>query len=312
MLSVLNIKNALKQNKLMTNCFQRIRSWFETLLYNISPVLFAKYRFRVKTGRRLNLESPQSFDEKLLWLMLYWRHPLKSQCADKYAMRSYVKENGLGHILPELLGVYENSNEIDFGVLPEQFVLKCTHGWGINIICRSKTELDLEEAKRKLSAWLRVDWSKVSGEVHYGLIRPHIICERYLDDLSGDVPCDYKVYCFDGRVHCTMVCSERGQGGHAEFDFYDREWKNKLPYSKSSLLADRNIPKPDAYEEIIEAAEKLSKPFPFVRMDFYNINGKTVIGEMTFTPAGCIDTGYTEVAQYNLGKMIKLPEKRLE
>jgi hypothetical protein len=93
------------------------------------------------------------------------------------------------------------------------------------------------------------------------------------------------------------------------YDFYDREWKTKLPYSKSSLLADRNIPKPDAYEEIIEAAEALSKPFPFVRMDFYSIQGRAVLGEMTFTPLGCIDPDYPEIAQLELGALIALPPR---
>lgn len=307
-----SIKNTLRNSRLITTCFQNTRSWFTALLYDISPVLLAKYRFKARTGRRLNLENPQSFDEKLLWLMLYWKNPLKTRCADKYTMRSYVEEHGLGHLLPELLGIYENSTEIDFDELPERFVLKCTHGWGTNVICRSKAELNLEETKRKLDAWIKTDWSKVAGEIHYGLIKPRIICEGYLDDLANDVPCDYKVYCFDGKAHCTMACTERGLDRHAKFDFYDREWKNKLPYSKSSLHTDRNITKPKAYEEMIDAAELLSKPFPFVRMDFYNINGKAVIGEMTFTPAGCIDTGYTELAQHILGEMIKLPEKLLE
>jgi hypothetical protein len=259
-----------------------------------------------------NLKKPQSFDEKLLWLMLYWRHPLKTQCADKYAMRSYVEEHGLGHTLPELLGVYNKSSEIDFATLPERFVLKCTHSCGFNIICKSKADLDWEETKNKLDGWMKFAPEKVGAEIHYALIKPRIICERYLDDLSGDVPNDYKVYCFGGKAHCTMACTERGSGERAKFDIYDRDWKIKLPYSKSSLKANRSIPKPEAYEEMIDIAERLSKPFPFVRMDFYCINGKALIGEMTFTPNGCIDTGYTDLAQDELGQLLKLPEKRLD
>ena len=149
------------------------------------------------------------------------------------------------------------------------------------------------------------------GEIHYSLIKPRILCERYLDDLSGNLN-DYKVYCFDGKAHCTMACTERGSGERTKFDIYDRDWKDKLPYSKSSLKSNRSIPKPEAYDEIIDAAEKLSKPFPFARMDFYSINGKALIGEMTFTPNGCVDTGYTELAQDELGQLVKLPKKRLD
>jgi hypothetical protein len=259
-----------------------------------------------------DFKNPQTFDEKLLWLMLYWQHPLKTQCGDKYDMRSYVKEHGLERLLPELLGVYEHSSQIDFDVLPRQFVLKCTHGCGFNIVCKDKSDLNVEEIRRQLDAWMKVDFSKVYGELHYASMKPRIICERFLDDLAGDLPSDYKVYCFDGKARCTMACTERTLNGRAKYDIYDREWKNKLPYSRTSLSADRNIDKPEAYDEIIEAAEKLSKPFPFVRMDFYSINGKALIGEMTFTPADCIDINYTDEGQQRLGEMLKLPEQRLE
>jgi len=291
-------------------CYSVMTTWSKTLLYALSPVLLAKYHYVTTMGKKPNLKNPQSFDEKLMWLMLYWRHPLKIQCADKYAVRSYVIANGLGHILPELLGLYEKSSEIDYDTLPDQFVLKCTHGCGTNIICKSKADLDWCEAKRKLDLWMKKDISKVGGEIHYASIKPRIICECYLDDMSGNIPTDYKVYCFHGKAHSTMVCSARNTGS-AKFDHYDREWKNKLPYDKESLLSNRNISKPEAYDEMIEAAERLAKPFPFVRIDFYSIRGKAVFGEMTFTPHGCADPDYPPAAQESLGKLIKLPEKLL-
>ena len=275
----------------------------------MSPVLLAKLRYKEIKCTWPNLESPKTFDEKLLWLMLYWQHPVKSQCGDKYAMRTYVKDCGLEHILPELHGVYEHSDEIDFHALPQRFVMKCTHGCGFNIVCTDKNSLDIAAARRKLDAWMKIDYSKVFGEVHYASMTPRIICEKFLDDLSSELPSDYKVYCFDGKAHCTMACTARILNGRAKYDIYDREWKNKLKYSKTSLLANRSIPKPEAYEEIMEAAEKLSKPFPFVRIDFYSINGKAILGEMTFTPAGCIDPNYTDLGQIELGKLIKLPQK---
>ena len=288
-----------------------LRRVIESILYTVSPVLFAKYRFLRVMGRLPNLEIPQIFSEKLLWLMLYWRHPLKVQCADKYSMRSYVEGHGLGHLLPELLGVYKNGSDIDFDSLPERFVLKCTHGCGYNIICRSKKNLDIEATKLQLNNWMKMNYSKVSGEIHYSLIKPHIICERYIDDLATDLPIDYKVYCFDGKAHCTMVCTERSSSNGPIFDIYDREWKDTLPYNSKCFFPDKNIPKPGAYEEIIEAAECLSKPFPFVRIDFYSINSKAIIGEMTFTPNGCVDPRYPLETQYELGKLIKLPAKLL-
>ena len=109
-----------------------------------------------------------------------------------------------------------------------------------NIICKAKEELDWEESKRKLNRWMRSDISKLAGEIHYGQIKPRIICEEYLDDLSGDLPIDYKIYCFGGKAFCTLVCTERGSG-NMRFAFYDKEWKRRLPYFRSSLLTDRKI-----------------------------------------------------------------------
>jgi hypothetical protein len=248
-----------------------------------------------------------------MWLMLYWQHPLKSQCADKYAMRTYVSEHGLEHLLPELLGVYENSGEINFDTLPECFCLKCTHGCGFNIICKNKNEMDAGEAKKNLDAWLKADFSKAYGEIHYARIKPRILCEAYLGGRNGNLPDDYKVFCFHGKAHFTMVCTERKLNGYgATYEYYDREWGHKLPYSKSATHTDRMLPRPEAYDEMIHAADILSKPFPFVRMDFYCINGNAIIGEMTFTPAGCIDTGYTDAAQRSMGEWIKLPERLVD
>ena len=157
---------------------------------------------------------------------------------------------------------------------------------------------------------MKVDFSKVYGELHYSLMVPRIICEEYLDDLSGELPYDYKVYCFSGRAHCTMVCAGRGIDGYgAKYAVFDREGKTKLPYDKSTLRNESNTPKPEAYEEMINIAEELSKPFPFVRLDFYCVNNKPIIGEMTFTPSGCIDLELTDSAQDILGNLIKLPEK---
>lgn len=306
----LRIKDVLKQNKKVMIAYHLVYDWYRTFLFRISPVLLVKHRYRRIVGRSPDFSKPQTFDEKLLWLMLYWQHPLKTQCGDKYTIRSYVKQHGLEHILPKLLGVYEKSIDIDFNTLPNKFVLKCTHGCSFNIVCDDKAAIDQVEVRRKLDAWMATNVSELAGELHYASMKPRIICEEFLDDLVGEFPTDYKVYCFGGKAHCTLVCQERGKlNNHAIFDVYDREWETKLPYSKSSMLADRNVMKPSAYEEIIASAEVLSKPFPFVRMDFYSIQGRAVLGEMTFTPMGCIDPDYTDEAQKQLGALIVLPQK---
>lgn len=304
------LKRTLKKSNLLVEGYRMANIRFRALLYEVSPVCLAKFRYRERYGRWPDLKNPRSFDEKLLWLMLYWRHPLKSRCADKYAVRTYVEEHGLGHLLPKLLGVYDAPDEINFAALPQRFVLKCTHGCGFNIICRDVRSLNPDSARRQLQAWLKINISKLAGEVHYAQIRPRIIAEEFLDDLTGELPCDYKLYCFDGRMFCALACTER-ESGHPEFHIYDREWATKLPYRKSTLLSDRVIPKPAAYAEMVAAAEVLSKPFPFVRVDFYNINRRPVLGEMTFTPRACINPDYTDLAQRELAAQLKLPQTRL-
>ena len=287
-----------------------LSSEFNAFLYFVSPFLLAHFRYFKLTGKMLNLKNPQSFDEKLLWLSLYWRDPLKSQCTDKYAVRSYVTQNGLENLLPKLLGVYENSREIDFAKLPEQFVLKCTHGCKFNIICKNKSKLDIADTLKSLDKWMKINISNIWGEIHYEHIKPRIICEEFLDDKSGKLPVDYKLFCFNGLVHCTMACTDRNISGYdANYFYYDRTWKNKLPYDRSTIESFETVPKPASYNVMIEAAEKLSRPFPFVRVDLYDIQGKAVFGEMTFTPNGCIDIDNTERANRDLGKLITLPKK---
>ena len=272
----------------------------------VSPVLLGRLRYRAAWGRWPDLEHPRTFDEKLLWLNFYWRHPLKTEYADKYALRQHVERQGLGHLLPRLYGVYRSADAIDLAALPEQFVLKCTHGAKCNVFCRNKDTLDLTRARRDLARWLATDYSTLLGELQYAGMTPRIICEEFLEDGSGELPRDYKLYCFGGRVHCTLICSGRRANDNATYDYRDRSWQH-LPYDRESGAEERPVTRPAGYEEMVSAAERLSKPFPFVRVDFYSIRGRAVLGEMTFTPSACIDTTYTELATRVLGDLIELP-----
>jgi len=225
-------------------------------------------------------------------------------------MRTYVEQQGFAHILTKLFAVYDRSDDIDFEVLPDRFVLKCSHGCKYNIFCKTKAELDLRQTRRKLDRWTKENFSRHLGELHYAMMESQIICEEFLEEPGNELPRDYKIFCFDGRAYCTMACQQRDPNGRPKLDFYDREWRHRLPYAIASIKADRWIPKPAAYDEMVDAAEHLSKPFPFVRMDFYSINGRAVLGEMTFTPGACVSEDYmTEVAQVELGDHLRLPEK---
>jgi len=286
----------------------RLRLRLKKSLYRLSPALLYRLRSRVRTGRWPRLKDPRTFDEKLAFLMLYWRHPQMTPCTDKYGLRAHVQEQKLGHLLPELIGVYRDSRELDFAALPAGFVLKCTHGWRFNIICRDKRQLNVHDARRQLDAWMRTDFSTVFGESHYAAITPRIVCEPLLLDAAGRLPIDYKLYCFSGKVNCVMVCLDRSADGEgARHFFFDRDWQRALPYARSTMNEQRQLPKVEGYEEMVAAAEILSRPFPFVRVDFYSINGRAVIGEMTFTPSACVDTDFTELAQRELGRLLILP-----
>jgi len=304
------LKRTLKRSKMLVHGFRRTEAGLRTLLYHLSPEWLAKVNFRHEHGRWPNLEDPVTFDEKLLWLMLFWRHPLKSKCADKFAVRAFVEECGLAHTLPKFLGVYERAADIDFSALPSKFVLKCTHGCAMNVICRSKDALDLAATRRQLDMWLKVDLSKMFGEVHYAAVPPRIVAEDLLENELGGLPNDFKLYCFGGRVHCTMVCSER-ETGYPRFEFYDRDWVATLPYSTSNSHVTAAALKPTAYQNMLLAAETLASPFPFVRVDFYDVGGRAVFGELTFTPHACADSGYTDLAQKELGELVILPSPLL-
>lgn len=285
-----------------------LKERYESFLLRFFPRKHAEYRYKRVFNKRLDLSNPDTFSEKLIWLNLFWKHPLKTECGDKYTMRMYVEKLGYGDVLPQLLGVYNCASEIDFNTLPQKFVLKCTHGCGCNIICTNKDELNQEMARQQLDAWLKIDYSKSAGELHYAAMTPRIICEEFLDDLAGKQPTDFKVFCLNGKANCVFVATDRDAHGHTDkYDFYDLEW-NKLPYYKSSLNAGRDYAKPASFDEIIKVAEILSKPFPFVRMDFYNIKGKAILGEMTFTPSGCMSNDFTDLAQQTFGSLLVLPE----
>ena len=275
-------------------------------LCRASPELLGRLRYRAAWGRWPDLEKPITFDEKLLWLNFYWCHPLKAECGDKFALRGYVERHGMAHLLPRLYGVYNTVEAIDFEALPSRFVLKCTHGCRCNVFCQDKTELDLKGTRRDLTRWLTTDYSTLLGELHYARMKPRILCEEFLDDGTGEFPTDYKLYCFGGHVHCTLVCTGREANGKATFGYMDRKG-NFLPYDSKSVATRRCITRPAPYEEMISVAEKLSAPFPFVRTDFYCIRERVVLGEMTFTPSACVDRTHTELASIELGDLITLP-----
>ena len=233
------------------------------------------------TGKELNLENPQTFNEKIQWIKLYDSTPLKTRLADKYLVRDWVKEKIGDEYLIPLLGVWDKFDDIDFDKLPDKFVLKANHGCAWNIIVTDKNKFDKEDAKQKFSLWLNKNFAYCFGlELHYKSIKPLIIAEEYIENDNQDLY-DYKIWCFDGKAKYIQFLSERKKG--LKMVFYDTEW-NKQDFVYSYPRNEKDIEKPKNLELLLTLAEKLAQGFSHVRVDFYILNdGSIKFGEMTFT-----------------------------
>lgn len=278
-------------------------SRFATLL---SDQAFIKLQYEVVTGKRLNLDQPQDFNQKLQWLKLNYRNPLLVQCSDKYAVRNFVKERVGNKYLNDVLGVYSSFEDMDIDSLPSSFVLKATHGSGWNVVCRDKSQIDWRSVGRKFRAWLLSDYSRFGREWQYREIPHRIICEKYLQDSSGFELRDYKIFCFDGTPELIWV--DFAVNGQYYRNFYDTGWRfqpeKRILWPNASA---ESIQKPINLDEMLWIAEKLSNGFPQVRVDLYNVNDRVVFGELTFSSASGLADFCSESFANELGSYIKLP-----
>lgn len=271
-----------------------------------SPYLNTQLRFLRCTGHFADLKNPKTFSEKLLWLKLYRyaKDPFVKQCADKFAVREYVQKCGLPHLLNPLIAVYNSEKEIVWENLPTSFVLKWNYGCGFNLLCSNKEECDEQFAKKQLHKWGTTPFWLEHGEFQYKVDNKLLLCERYMLPPPGEDLLDYKVYCFHGKPLSILVI-RRMQEEEKAAVFMDLQWNviSDIPsrYSKSFLPE-----RPVCLREIIEAAERLSQPFPFVRVDFYQYQNKPVFGELTFTPAGGICPSETTIDGKPMGDYINL------
>ena len=272
--------------------------------------LFLKILFQLRTGYRLNLKNPQTFNEKLQWLKLNNRNPICTQMVDKIEVKKYVASIiGEEYLIPTL-AVYESAEEIDFSILPNQFVLKCTHDSGGIVVCRDKSNLDINVAKEKMKKGLKRDYFYRNREWPYKNVLHRIIAEQYMEDESGYELKDYKFFCFDGVPKLLFVATDRGLiYEETKFDFYDMQF-NHLPFTNGHPNSNKTIIRPRGFEQMKDIAAKLSKGFPHLRVDLYDINGRVYFGELTFyhwsgmTPFEPIEW------DYKLGNLIELPNSK--
>jgi hypothetical protein len=259
--------------------------------------------YRTKFHKKLNLNKPETLNEKISWLKLnsYYDNELVKKCADKYKVRAYIEESGCGEILNKLIGVYHSPSDIPWSELPDRYALKYSIGSGCNLIVSDKNLIDTNGEEKKIQGWFKTKPYLGYSEMQYKGIKPCIVCEEYLGDDEGHFPLDYKFYCFNGKALYVMICVGR-EKGKPEYHFYDREW-NFVPFQS---LIDPHITKPNEIEKAFEYADILSKPFPFVRTDLYIVKHKIYFGELTFTSMGGFDTDITGDADRIMGSLIKL------
>lgn len=310
----MNIKKTLEK----IPGLKRTYHWVLKITLKCCSVLAPELRYRLNCrisaiGKWPDLKNPKTYYDKSIWIILNWNSPLKAICTDKYAVRKYLTDLGHAELLTPLVGVWDKVENVPIDSLPDKFALKCTHGCGCNLFCTDKAAFNVEDAKKKLTAWMKRDWGMYSGERHYRQIRPRIICEEYLEDGKWTMPIDYKFYCFGGKFKMCMVVYGRqpGVSEHNE-NYFDRHWnlmhgvlRNEPENYEKGLEV---VSKPENYERMVGLAEELAKPFPIVRVDFYSVNGKIVFGELTFTSHGGIGQVWTDRLLGEIGDMITLPE----
>lgn len=255
-------------------------------------------KFKKRVGYALNLDNPQTYNEKMQWLKARYRDPLMTRCADKVAVRSYIAEKIGEEYLAPVYGIYDAVDEIDLDALPNEFVFKSNHASGHVILCKDKSKMDWPKEFIKMEKWLLTNYFYTSGERYYRDITPKIICEKLH---PGEI-IDYKFVCFNRKPQYFYACSDRGKG--TKINFLDLEFK-PLPFRKKELPKD-NLKKPENFEKMVELAETLAQDFPFVRVDFYDIDGKIYFGELTFCPGGGLNPFVPPEWDLKVGEMIDL------
>lgn len=266
------------------------------LFHNVVGWIMHK-RFGIKY-HWMNINNPVTFSEKLQYLK---KHPVSNNAcnlADKYYVREFIKERIGEEYLVPIIGVYNNVEDIDFSMLPNQFVLKLTKGSGYNLICQNKENLDIEHTKKMLRQWLNVDVYKFSREEQYKG-KSMLLCEEMLEYNITD----YKFFCFGGKPTYVELYMDRF--GEHKKAFYDMQW-NKMPFTTAGDTCNIDIEQPKEFEDMRMIASELAKGLSFVRVDLYVHNNKVYFGEMTFCPAG----GYTPITprewDFKLGEQIVL------
>lgn len=288
----------------------KTRATILNMLSFLPDSVMLKMQYKLKTGHSLNLKNPERYTEKLQWYKIHYKNPMMHKIVDKYEVRNYIKNKGLENILIPLIGKYNTIEEINWDSLPAQFVLKTTNGGGgLNVlVCPDKSKVDYCEVKEKFSNLKPSKPRSLGREWAYYGLQPGIVVEELLVNAKNPEAGinDYKIFCYGGKPKYIIVDVDR-YIGHKR-NFYDVDWNN-LHISSDCPASDREIEKPENFDEMLRIASKLSEDFPYVRVDLYNIEGKIYFGELTFYPW----SGYVQFTpdewDYKFGESFELQSK---
>ena len=264
--------------------------------------------FREKVGYDPNLEEPRSFNEKIFWMKLNYHNPMVTRCCDKFSVKEYVNEKlGPGYVIPTIRS-WEKSEDIDFSVLPDKYVLKVNWSSGYNIIVKDSSDVNEEEVRAKISRWMQPEQNSYYQTFNWGYknMKPVVYAEEYMEQIDGQL-FDYKFYCCNGKVKFLFIATDRHKEGKLTYNFFDPDF-NKLDFTYGGRgHTEEPLEKPQHYDEMIRCAEMLAEPFPFVRVDFYETGGRIYVGEMTFYSGGGILPFDPVEWDYRLGSYIQFP-----
>ena len=295
----------LHENKIKRFFAQSVRG----IIKLFSPTLYVKCQYRYITHHKLNLKNPIRYTEKLQYLRLkvYPKNDLVSKCASRDGVREYLKEINEEDKLIPIYGIYDRFDDIDFSNLPDQFVMKCTHASGFNYLVKNKDELDIKKVKKMFNKFLKTDYGKKTVEPHYSKIKPRIIIEQAITDLSS-LPDEYKIHVFNGKAKYLYLVT--GRGKDIKYNNYYIDW---TPFNEAQFngwdTSEKQLKKPEQFDEMVKFAEKIASPFPFVRVDLYLINNKIYFSEMTFTPAKGTLIFDDDKADFEIGNWLDINAK---
>lgn len=286
------------------NFFKRKYFQFYVKISNIftnSDLTFCRIKYYYKNNKELNIDHPNEFTDKIQWLKLHQYKQNYENFVCKFAVRKYVSETIGDQYLNHIYGVFETINDIDYNQLPNQFVMKCTHGSGYNIIVNDKKKICFQKTKARLSKFLRSNYYEENREAIYKDLKPKIIIEKYLTEVDYKALTDYKFYCFHGVPKYVLIKINDKKC------FYDLNWNKIIPDKLTNDYLSEDIEQPSSFHEMIEVATKLATEFIFIRVDLYSIENKIIFGELTFFPTGGNKRINVERFNKEFGNYITLP-----